>query len=152
MIPLEIWRKIFTFVDLDNQRNVSMVSRDFCILIESIWRSLLLKLQSEICNFTDDFSLLRHNLVMKALFEQYPVEKCPKVKLFSIVKLHLKLKEPDKKKQEHIKDHNHNQDYTFYHDYHIPNRKYLDLYQKWPRPGKKSLEKFYKGNLVNVIT
>ena len=80
MIPLEIWRKIFSFLDLNNQRNVLMVSRDFCILIESIWRSLLLRLQNEICNFTDDFSQLKHNLVMKALLEQYPVEKCSKMK------------------------------------------------------------------------
>lgn len=128
-----------------------MVSRDFCILIESIWRSLLLRLQNEICNFTDDFSQLKHNLVMKALLEQYPVEKCSKMKLFTMMKMHLKLKGPDKG-QEPIKDPNQNQEYTFYHDYHIPNRKYLDLHQKWPRPGKKSLEKFYKGNQVDQNT
>ena len=38
--------------------------------------------------------------------------------------------------------------YSFFHDYHLQNTKYLDLHQKWPRPGNKTLEKFLKGNQV----
>ena len=38
--------------------------------------------------------------------------------------------------------------YLFFHDYNVFNCKYLDLHQKWPRPGQKSLEKFIKQNQV----
>ena len=31
------------------------------------------------------------------------------------------------------------------------NCKYLDLHQKWPRPGQKSLEKFIKQNQVSFV-
>ena len=36
--------------------------------------------------------------------------------------------------------------YSFFHDYGSVGYKYLDLHQKWPRPGAKSLEKFLSGN------
>jgi len=37
-------------------------------------------------------------------------------------------------------------EYEFFHDYDKPLCKYLDLHQKWPRPGSKSLDKFLRGN------
>jgi len=36
--------------------------------------------------------------------------------------------------------------YDFFHDYSLIGCKFLELYQKWPRPGAKSLEKFVAGN------
>ena len=39
--------------------------------------------------------------------------------------------------------------YLFFHDYNVFNCKYLDLHQKWPRPGRKSLEKFIEQNQVD---
>ena len=41
--------------------------------------------------------------------------------------------------------------YLFFHDYNVFNCKYLDLHQKWPRPGRKSLEKFIEQNQVIIV-
>merc|ERR1719184_486305 len=40
----------------------------------------------------------------------------------------------------------HQSQYEFFHDYGRQKRKHLELHQKWPRPGSKSLTQFVAGN------
>jgi len=40
----------------------------------------------------------------------------------------------------------HQSGYEFFHDYGRQKRKHLELHQKWPRPGSKSLTQFIAGN------
>ena len=148
-LPLELWGKVFTFLDLESQRNVSFVSHKFSSLISSTWRTKLIKISSDLGVVSCDYQDIKHNLVMRALIDQYsPLEKCSNARLFKMIKQHKILKSDLQDKRQSMI----NREYSFYHDYHIADRKYLDLYQKWPRPGKKSLEKFHQGNMVeNMI-
>merc|ERR1719481_1708748 len=41
--------------------------------------------------------------------------------------------------------------YEYYHEHHLTGLRWLDLTQKWPRPGAKSLSRFSLNNLEMVF-
>ena len=69
MIPHELWQKIFTFLDLKSQHNVSKVSGDFCDLIVSIWRSNIARLRPQLDVISEDHDIVRLNLTMRSLLQ-----------------------------------------------------------------------------------
>ena len=69
MIPHELWQKIFTFLDLKSQNNVSKVSGDFCELIVSIWRSSITRLIPQFDVISEGHDIVRLNLTMKSFLE-----------------------------------------------------------------------------------
>ena len=69
MIPHELWQKIFTFLDLKSQNNVSKVSGDFCELIVCIWRSHIARLIPQFDVISEGHNNVRLNLTMKSLLE-----------------------------------------------------------------------------------
>ena len=69
MIPHELWQKIFTFLDLKSQHNVSKVSGDFCELIVSIWTSNIARLRPQFDVISEDHDIVRLNLTMRSLLQ-----------------------------------------------------------------------------------
>ena len=69
MIPHELWQKIFTFLDLKSQHNVSKVSGDFCELIGSIWTSKIARLIPQFDVISDDHDNVRLNLTMRSFLQ-----------------------------------------------------------------------------------
>jgi len=139
--PNEIWLNIFSFLDLDTQKVVTNVSRSFLSLVVSIWRTKLIKLTPLFSQLNGDYKSVKLKVVMNALLDDktVPVYKFLPADLFDILSKYKALLA-----SEHSAEVHHG--YAFFHDYDIVGCKFLDLYQKWPRPGAKSLEKFINGN------
>ena len=172
MIPHELWQKIFTFLDLKSQHNVSKVSGDFCELIVSIWTSNIARLKPQFDVISEDHDIVRLNLTMRSLLQDNkynPLEEQTDAEykvLYKLLQQHKILKQIHH--LEEIQDCHENfkkvrlpfntlihiitlLQYLFFHDYNVFHCKYLDLHQKWPRPGQKSLEKFIKQNQVSIV-
>lgn len=69
MIPHELWQKIFTYLDLRSQHNVTKVSGDFCELIISIWKSNISRLIPKFDVITEDHDSVRLNVTMRSLLK-----------------------------------------------------------------------------------
>ena len=174
MIPHELWQKIFTFLDLKSQHNVSKVSGDFCELIVSIWTSNISRLKPQFDVISEDHDIVRLNLTMRSLMQDNkynPLEEQTDAEykvLYKLLQQHKILKQIHH--LEEIQELNCHENfkqvrllfitlihiitllqYLFFHDYNVFHCKYLDLHQKWPRPGQKSLEKFIKQNQVSFV-
>ena len=77
MIPHELWQKIFTFLDLKSQHNVSKVSGDFCELIVSIWTSNIARLRPQFDVISEDHDIVRLNLTMRSLLQDKDIKYNP---------------------------------------------------------------------------
>ena len=145
VFPYEIWLNIFSFLDLDTQKLVTNVSRSFLSLVVSIWRTKLIKVIPLFSQMNGDYKSVKLKVVMNALLDDktVPVDKFLPADLFDILSKYKALLA-----SEHSAEVHHG--YAFFHDYDIVGCKFLDLYQKWPRPGAKSLEKFINGNKVKM--
>jgi len=139
--PNEIWLKILQCLDLKTQKVVTYVNRNFLSLVVSIWRTKLIKLKPFFNQVNEDYKSVKLKVVMNAHLNDkaVPVDQFLSDDLFDILckynalvsSENLTVTEPG---------------YSFFHDYGAVGFKYLDLHQKWPRPGAKSLEKFLSGN------
>jgi len=141
IFPSEIWLKIFKFLDLKTQKIVSTVNKNFLSLVLSIWRTKLIKLTPLFRQITGDYKSVKLKLVMNAHLDDkaVPVDQILPTDLYDILTKYNGLTDSVNLAQaEHA--------YAFYHDYGSVCCKYLDLTQKWPRPGAKSLERFISGN------
>jgi len=141
IFPNEIWLKIFTFLDLKHQKLVTSVSRNFLFLVESIWKTKLIKLKPLFSQISGDHTSVKLKVVMNAILNEkaVPLDQYSSSDLYQVLTKYKTLSTPGKPPG---CDHG----YVFFHDYDRAGCKFLDLHQKWPRPGEKSLEKFIRGN------
>jgi len=141
IFPNEIWLKIFKFLDLKSQNMVTNVNRNFLFLVVSIWKTKVIKLKPLFDQLNEDYKSVRLKVVMNAHLNDkaVPVDQFLPPDLFDILSKYKALVTDG---QYSMTEHG----YAFFHDYSAVGCKFLDLYQKWPRPGAKSLDKFTSGN------
>lgn len=141
VFPNEIWLNIFTFLDLKTQKLVTNVSKTFLSLVVSIWKTKLIRLTPLSSQINGDYKSVKLKVVMNAFLDDKPgsVDQFLPSDLFEILCKYKALCA-----SENTAERSHG--YAFFHEYDRAGCKFLDLYQKWPRPGAKSLEKFIKGN------
>jgi len=140
-LPNEIWLRIFSFLDLNTQKLVGLVNKTFLSLIDVVWKTQVMKLLPSLSHFGEDLKGVKLRVVMDAYLKEKrkPVAQFQHADLFDILsKYKTLLSCPEIKRDAN--------GYDFFHDYSLIGCKFLELYQKWPRPGAKSLEKFVAGN------
>jgi len=141
IFPNEIWFKIFSFLDLKTQKIITRVNKDFLALVGLIWKTKLMRLKPLLGEITADYRSVKLKVVMNAFLTEkiVPVEQFTSADLYETLSKYEAL---SSSKVQTVCDH----EYAFFHDYDKAGCKFLDLYQKWPRPGSKSLDKFIRGN------
>ena len=141
IFPNEIWLKIFKFLDLRSQKMVTNVNRNFLFLVVSIWKTKLIRLKPLFDQVNEDYKSVQLKVVMNSHLNDkaVPVDQFLPADLFDVLcKYNALVTERGYSVTEH--------GYAFFHDYSAVGCKFLDLHQKWPRPGAKSLDKFSSGN------
>ena len=141
VFPNEIWLKIFTFLDLKTQKLVTSVSKSFLSLVVSIWKTKVIKLKPRFSQINADYKSVKLKVVMNAFLDDkvVPIDQFTPTDLYEVLSKYQTLSTP-----ENLAGCDHG--YAFFHDYDRAGCKFLELRQKWPRPGAKSLEKFINGN------
>jgi len=140
-VPCEIWQQVFSFLDLATQRCLTMVCRDFRSLVSSLWRVQLLKLRPGLQRVDTEFRVTRARLVLASLLLDYSatLEDCAPSGLFTLLSQHRHLLQPASPASRE-------ENYDYFHHYDRTGARQLELSQKWPRPGSKSLARFLAGN------
>ena len=110
-LPQEIWLQVFKYLDLKSQNVVRLVCKDFVNLVSSVWKARLLRLRPTFNHITEDFRVVKLNIVMKALVEDRfnDCDSYGSSHLFEILWKHKILSENSVLDQ--------NQSYDFFHDY-----------------------------------
>jgi len=139
--PIEIWQTILSLLDLASQVQVCRVSKDFSSMVTSIWRVKVAMISRHLdLGPWDGAQEVRLKLVLSSMLKDHgscSVDLLHRPDLYRLLDTHLRLSSGGEKVKE---------TYDFFHDYHKTGMKWLDLTQKWPRPGAKSLARFSHGN------
>jgi len=138
--PDELWLCIIDFLDLDTQKIVLKVSKTFHDIVTMIWRAKVFKIKKrKLVSHSESAEEIRYKLVMNNVLEDHKRknENFVQKDLLKILETSSSL----------LKHETSLENYDYFHDYNRKSIKWLDLSQKWPRPGAKTLSRFTLHNL-----
>lgn len=153
-LPSEMWLNIFSYLDLETQHIMGRTCRDMLTLVCVLWRNWVTQIKRNLDKIAEDHRKVKHNVVMAAMISDHDLtDKITCSSLYALLRQHKHLGSGIQKFSSkkllvvpQMDFSGQNVEYEFFHEYDKPRRKYLDLNQKWPRPGSKSLTKFLGGN------
>merc|ERR1712192_4756 len=138
VLPSVVWRHVASLLDLAGQAALAATCRELMGIVVSLWRRRLSLLCEQIKMIGEDYKQVKQAVVMGALLEELgPIRKMDPYVLHSLLARLKFLRSSSGTLQS---------GYEFFHDYGRQKRKNLELHQKWPRPGSKSLAQFVAGN------
>lgn len=139
VLPSVVWRHVASLLDLASQAALAATCRDLMDIVVSLWRRHLLLISDQIKTIGQSYKQVKQAIVMEALLEELgPVGKMDPYLLHSLLARFKFLS--------FTSLHHNSGRYEYFHDYGRQKRKHLELHQKWPRPGSKSLTQFVAGN------